>query len=75
MLNGNSNIVMCERDDTVVPMDIHLAMLIDRVYKGTVKEGELDALSAKDVDIMNMLLTRKRAKMKKLYAVACEISK
>ena len=43
--------------------------------KGTVKEGELDSLSAKDIDIMNMLLTRKRAKMQKLYAVASEISK
>ena len=75
MLSGNSNIVMCERDDTIVPMDIHLAMLIDRVYKGTVKPGELETLTGRDIDIMNMLLTRKRAKMQKLYAAAHEISK
>ena len=75
LLEGKSNLVICEREDRIVPMDINLALVLDRLYKDMSKPGELEALSKKDLDEVYSLLTRKRSKMFKLYNTALEISK
>ena len=75
MLEGKSNLVMCERDDAVIPMDICLAQKIDRLYKKTAKENELDGLSREELETVYSLISRKEQKMKKLYNTARIISK
>ncbi len=75
LLEGKSNLVICERDDRIVPMDINLALILDRLYKDTSKPGELEALSRQELEEIYTLLTRKRSKMYKLYNTALEISK
>ena len=43
LLAGKSNLVMCLQNDQVVGMDIGYALSLDRLYKGKVKPGELEA--------------------------------
>ena len=43
LLAGKSNLVMCLQNDQVVGMEIGYALSLDRLYKGKVKPGELEA--------------------------------
>ncbi len=75
LIEGLTNVVICERDDAIVPMDITLSSTLDALYKDKIGEEELSKLSEEDRDTVYKLLTRKRAKLYKLYNTALEISK
>jgi len=75
LLSGKSNIVMCEREDSIVYMNIQLSQVLDRLYKNSSKPGEIEALSEEDRKTVYELLERNRSKMQKLYNTALDISK
>ncbi len=52
LVNGRSNIVICERHGRIVSVDIHYALVLDRMYKNTLQEGDLDAFSESSVAVM-----------------------
>jgi 6-phosphofructokinase 1 len=60
LLAGKSNIVICERDSRLVATDIGFAQTVDRMYKGKLADGELDAYSAAEVDEMKAICEKKR---------------
>ena len=43
LLDGKSNLVVCLQNDNIVEMDIGYALSLDRLYKGKVQPGELEA--------------------------------
>ena len=73
-LKGNSNIVICERNGQIVARDINYALMLDRMYKGKLKDGDLDAFSEAELEKMKALAAERRAELEVLYDVACTIN-
>ena len=74
LLEGKSNLVVCVRDDKLTSMEITHALKLDRMYKGTLKEGDLDGYSAETIAEMQAFCDKKLDAMKKLYETARAIS-
>ncbi len=74
LVQGKSNVVMCELDGEVQPVDISWALIADRMYKNKLKSGDLDKFSADEVKAMEKLAEKRRAEIKRLYAVANDMA-
>ncbi|MBQ7660614.1 MAG: 6-phosphofructokinase [Clostridia bacterium] len=75
LLDGKSNIVICERVGKVTTMDIGEALILDRMYKDKLKPGDLEKFDAETVARMRAFCAAKFDAFKKLYDLAYEISK
>ena len=60
LLKGNSNIVICERNGKIVSCDINYALMLDRMYKGKLEDGDLDAFDAETIEKMRQEVEEKR---------------
>ena len=60
LLKGNSNIVICERNGKIVSCDINYALMLDRMYKGKLKDADLDAFDAETIEKMRQEVEEKR---------------
>ena len=74
LLEGKSNIVICERAGEIVEGDINYALKLDAMYKGKLKEGDLDEFSAETVAEMERECEERRAAMTKLYKTQMRIN-
>jgi 6-phosphofructokinase 1 len=74
LLAGESNIVICEKVGKIEGIDINFALMLDRMYKGQLKDGDLDSFTHKDIDIMKYLANRRRNDLKELYEVCRKIN-
>ena len=70
LLDGKSNLVICDRDGEIIATDINYALVLDKMYKNTLKEGQLDAFSAEDIERMKADIARKMDKLGKLNDVS-----
>ena len=70
LTEGKSNLVMCELDGTVTPVDISWALIADRMYKNKLKAGDLDKFSADEVKAMEEMADKRRAEIKRLCTIA-----
>ncbi len=75
LIQGKSNLVICERLNTITSMDIGEALIIDHMYKNKLKDGELDSLSPEKIEEMREFCRVKREKFKSIYDLAHEISR
>lgn len=74
LLAGKSNLVVCERDSKIVSMDITYAQMIDRMYKGTLKDGDLDNFNDEQIADMKAFCKMREADFAKMYNTADVIS-
>ena len=74
LFRGNSNVVVCEEKGKIVVKDINYALILDRMYKGTLKEGDLDSFSKEELDRMKAEIEEKKAYLLDLYTVAGKIN-
>ncbi len=74
LLKGNSNLVMCERKGKIVAVDINYALILDRMYKGKLKEGDLDRFSEKEIAKMRSEIRAKQASIARLYGISKTIN-
>ena len=74
LLNGNSNIVICERNGEICSTDINYALILDRMYKGKLKDGDLDAFTPAQLDAMKAQIEEKKREMAWLKKVATTIN-
>jgi len=74
LLRGISNVVVCEVNGEIVSKDINYALILDRMYKGTLKEGDLDAFSKEDIEKMKAEIEVKKAYLLDLYTVGNKIN-
>lgn len=72
---GNSNLVVCEQAGEIVTVDINYALVLDRMYKGKLKDGDLDKFTAEQVEAMKAACAEKRAYFAKMYSTVNEITK
>lgn len=75
LIDGKSNLVVCEIESEIVPVDINYALILDRMYKNKLKDGDLNVFSAEEVEKMKKTCEQKRAYVKKLYDLAAELSR
>lgn len=74
LLKGNSNIVICERDGKIVSTDINYALKLDKMYKGKLKDGDLDGFDSETVARMKAEVERATEFMKARYLVSKTIN-
>ena len=74
LVQGKSNVVMCELDGEIKPVDISWALIADRMYKNKLKPGDLDKFSPDEIKSMEALAEKRRAEIKHLYAVANDMA-
>lgn len=61
LLEGKSNVVICERRNDLVATDIRFALILDRMYKGKLKDGDLAPYSEAEINAMKEVCDRKKA--------------
>ncbi len=74
LINGESNIVICEKLSQIVAVDIKYALILDRMYKGKLKDGDLDGFTKEELDSMKRTIDEKKREIKLTYDLACEIN-
>ena len=74
LLRGNSNLVVCERDNKLTSTEIRYALILDRMYKNTLKDGDLDAFTAEEIERMRSEVERKRKVMFEYYSLESKIN-
>lgn len=75
LLEGKSNLVVIENDGKIESMDILFALTVDRMYKGKLKDGDLDKFSKEDIEAMKAICEKRRLENEELYAMAEQICK
>lgn len=75
LFKGNSNLVVCEQAGEIVTVDINYALVLDRMYKGKLKDGDLDKFTAEQVEAMKAVCEEKKAYFAKMYNTVNEITK
>ena len=71
---GKSNLVVIENDGKIESLDIVFALTADRMYKGKLKDGDLDKFSAEEIKAMEAIADKRRAEIAELYAIANDIA-
>lgn len=74
LIAGKSNLVMCELDGKVCPVDIQFALIADRMYKNKLKPGDLDGFTPEQLEDMKALVAKRNAEIQNLYQIASEVS-
>ena len=74
LLRGNSNLVVCEKQGKLISTEIKFALVLDKLYKGTLKEGEIEAFSPEQVAEMKAIIAKKMEKLSELYEVGATIN-
>ena len=67
LVNGESNLVVCENDGKIVTMDIAFALIADRMYKNKLKDGDLDRFTPEQIEEMKTLCEKRRSEIAALY--------
>ena len=74
LLKGHSNLVMCEKQGKIVPTDINYALILDRMYKGKLKDGDLDNFTEEDLEHMQIDIKNKQGALARLYGISKTIN-
>ncbi len=74
LLKGHSNLVMCDKQSKIVPVDINYALVLDRMYKGKLKDGDLERFTEEDIENMHADIKRKQAHLARLYGIGKTIN-
>ena len=74
LLKGISNVVMCDKQGKIVPVDINYALILDRMYKNKLKDGDLDKFSEEDIESMKADIKARQASLARLYGISKTIN-
>ncbi len=75
LIEGKSNVVMAIKNGMITDIDINYALVLDRMYKGKLKDGDLEKFTAEEVESMKDACAQRKSKMEKLYRLSFELSK
>lgn len=73
LLENKSNLVMCVHENRITSCDINYALTLDRMYKDTLKDGDLDRFTGFEIAQMKAHCEARRAKVERLYRMAYDI--
>ena len=75
LLAGKSNLILCQKDSKIVTCEILYSQCLDRMYKGTLKEGMLDQFSEEKIAQMKAEIEQKKKDIADLYTLAEETAR
>ena len=75
LLKGESNMVICEIDGKLEPVEINFALILDRMYKNKLKDGDLEMFSAEQLDEMRAVCAKRKAEIERLYQISLDVCK
>ena len=61
LLDGKSDLVVCEKNAKIVPTEIKFALIVDRMFKNKLKDGDLDNFTEEQVELMKKICAEKQA--------------
>lgn len=70
LLDGKSDVVVCENGGELVATEIKFALIVDRMFKGKLKDGDLDKFSESEIDRMKSICAKKQATFDELMNTA-----
>lgn len=73
LLEGKSNVVIGFQQGKITSIDINYALMLDRMYKGTLQDGDLDKFSPDSIAEMKSICAYRRAKVERLYKMSYDI--
>lgn len=73
LLAGKSDLVICSRNNEVIATDIKWALIVDRMFKGKLKDGDLDGFTQEQIDDMKALCAERRAYFENMYDIMLTI--
>ena len=71
---GRSDIVICERKGEIVATDIQYALILDKMYKNKLEEGDTDGFTAEQLLEMERFCAEKKAALTSLYNTALRLN-
>jgi len=74
LLEGKSDLVVGMRNGELISTEISYALKLDRMYKGTLKEGDLDNFTEEQIAEMKAYCAKRHADLEKLYNIAYEMA-
>ena len=74
LLAGNSNLVVCEKAGEIITTNIQYSQALDRMYKGTLKDGMLDAFTKEQISDMEAVIEEKRRVFAETYRMLSELA-
>ncbi|MBQ3063932.1 MAG: ATP-dependent 6-phosphofructokinase [Clostridia bacterium] len=75
LLEGKSNVVICEIDGAITHLDINYALIADRMYKNKLKTGDLDPFTAAQIADMQKLAAKRKAELVAVSKMVVHTSK
>ena len=74
LLEGRSNLVMCVNENRISSADINFALVLDKMYKNKLKDGDLEPFTGYQIAQMKARCEARHAKIQRLYKMAYDIS-
>ena len=74
LLEGKSNLVICEKNSEITAVDINYALVLDRMYKGKLKDGDLEAFGEDEIAAMKAEIEEKKRSIRATYDLAYKIN-
>ena len=75
LLDGKSDLVVCEKNGDITSMDIRLALSIDRMFKGKMTQDEMAKLAPDTLAMMEQACKERAERKMRIYDAAREICK
>ena len=73
LLEGKSNMVMAILENRVTALDINFALILDKMYKNKLKDGDLEGFTDYQLAQMRARCEYRHAKFKRLYDLSYDI--
>ena len=74
LVAGGSNVVMCELNGAIVPVDINFALKTDMMYKKRLKPDTLNGVSDEDLAKMKAICEQRSEELRALYERAGNVA-
>lgn len=75
LLDGKSNLVVCKRNGKIVSEEIKYALTVDRMFKGKLKDGDLNGFTEDQIESMKELCAIRTKEIKRLYDLVEKVAK
>lgn len=74
LLAGNSDLILCEKAGEIVTTGIYFSQVLDRMYKGTLKDGMLEKCTTDEIEQMKAIIEEKKRTFADTYKMLCEVA-
>ena len=75
LLEGRSDVVICEIDGVIKPIEINFSLILDRMYKNKLKDGDLDAFDPEQIAEMKAICAKRSEEIRHMYELSHTICK